>query len=200
MKFGKYFKICPTRVRLQHFSSWCERWRILRRGGIHNHFAAVKWVYKAAKWHSCAKGWFRSCETPFKMAIRLRNGGSQGVESSQPFRGCERVYLATKWHSCAMGSLRSCENFHRGGWATAKPFHSGKPFSQRLTFAAKFRSPCSLLVFWAPLDSQLPSFTSFDIPPDFDHPKTYVTSKQIKIKALKTKLKQVKKTKQKDMD
>ena len=26
---------------------------------------------------------------------------------------------------------------------------------------------------------------------DFDHPKTYVTSKQIKIKALKSKLKQV---------
>ena len=27
--------------------------------------------------------------------------------------------------------------------------------------------------------------------PDFDHPKTYITSKQIKIKALKSKLKQV---------
>ena len=34
---------------------------------------------------------------------------------------------------------------------------------------------------------------------DFDHPKTYITSKQIRIKALKSKLKQVKK-KQKDMD
>ena len=56
--------------------------------------------------------------------------------------------------------------------------------------------PC----FWAPFDSQIPSFTSFDIPLDFDHPKIYITSKQIKIKALKSKLKQVTKTKQKDMD
>ena len=27
----------------------------------------------AAKWHSCAKGWFRSCETPFEIGARLRN-------------------------------------------------------------------------------------------------------------------------------
>ena len=26
----------------------------------------------AAKWHSCAKWWFRSCETPFEMAPRQR--------------------------------------------------------------------------------------------------------------------------------
>ena len=32
-----------------------------------------------------------------------------------------------------------------------------------------------------------------DIPLDFDHPKTYIASKQIRIKALKSKLKQVKK-------
>ena len=27
-----------------------------------NHFAPAKWVYGAAKWHSCAKGSLRSCE------------------------------------------------------------------------------------------------------------------------------------------
>ena len=43
------------------------------RGGI---LAAAKWAYDAAKWHSCAKGWFRSCETPFEMAPRLRNSSS----------------------------------------------------------------------------------------------------------------------------
>ena len=53
------------------------------------HFAAVKRGYGATKWHSCAKGWFRSYETPFEMASRLRNGGFQGVEVLQPFRSCE---------------------------------------------------------------------------------------------------------------
>ena len=89
LNFGKYFKMCPTGVRLQHFSSWCACWRILRRGGFRNHFVVAKWVYGAAKGHSCAKGWFRSCETPFKMEFRLRNGGFQGVEVPQPFRSCE---------------------------------------------------------------------------------------------------------------
>ena len=53
------------------------------------HFTAAKWGYGAAKWHSCAKGWFRSCETPFEMASRLRNEGFQGVKVSQPFCNCE---------------------------------------------------------------------------------------------------------------
>ena len=39
-------------------------------------FAAAKWAYGAVKWHSCAKGWFRSRETPFEMVPRLRNGGT----------------------------------------------------------------------------------------------------------------------------
>ena len=36
------------------------------------------------------------------------------------------------------------------------------------------------------------SFDFLAIPPDFNHPKTYVTSKQIRIKALKSKLKHLK--------
>ena len=44
------------------------------------YLATVKRAYGATKWHSCAKGWFRSYETPFEMVPRLRNGGSQGVE------------------------------------------------------------------------------------------------------------------------
>ena len=35
------------------------------------------------------------------------------------------------------------------------------------------------------------SFDFLAIPPDFNHSKTYITSKQSKIKALKSKLKQV---------
>ena len=34
-------------------------------------------------------------------------------------------------------------------------------------------------------------FNFFAFSPDFDHPKTYITSKKIRIKALKSKLKQV---------
>ena len=36
------------------------------------HFAAAKWGWAAAKWHSCAKGVFRSCETPCEMRLSLR--------------------------------------------------------------------------------------------------------------------------------
>ena len=51
-------------VPVKHPSKWrlgCEMedfkaWR------FRNHFAAAKWMYRAAKWHSCAKGSLRSCE------------------------------------------------------------------------------------------------------------------------------------------
>ena len=73
-----------------------------------------------------------------------------------------------------------------------KLFRSGRPFSQGIYFGYEISQASGIPCFWfllAPLD--LP-FTSFEIPPDFDHLKTYVKSKQIKIKALKSKLKQVK--------
>ena len=44
------------------------------------HFAAAKRAYGSTNWHSCAKGGFRSCETPFEMVPRLQNGGSLRVE------------------------------------------------------------------------------------------------------------------------
>ena len=135
------------------------------------------------------KGGFAAAKYPFKWLIDCENDGSQGVESSQPFRSCETGVLSCEMALVCHGVSLQLRKFSQRRMAAAKPFRSWKPFSQRLTFAAKFRSPCSLLAFWAPLDSQLSSFTSFDIPLDFDHPKTYVTSKQIRIKALKSKLK-----------
>ncbi|KAL6336124.1 hypothetical protein AAG906_010409 [Vitis piasezkii] len=57
------------------------------------HFATAKRAYDVTKWHSCAKGWFHSCETPFEMAPWLRNSGSQGMESSQPFRSYEMALV-----------------------------------------------------------------------------------------------------------
>ena len=37
------------------------------------HFPAAKWGWAAVKWHSCAKGVFRNCETPCEMGLWLRN-------------------------------------------------------------------------------------------------------------------------------
>ena len=61
-------------------------------------------------------------------------------------------------------------------------FRRGYEISQTPVFPLFLHFSCSKRLF----------FISFAIPPDFDHPKTYITSKQIKIKALKSKLKQVK--------
>ena len=80
--------------------------------------------------------------------------------------------------------------------------------------ASKWHRPLFFPCFYTFYCSKRPSFNFFAIPLDFDHPKTYITSKQTRIKAfeikikafkskfktLKSKLKQVKKTKQKDMD
>ena len=46
------------------------------------HFAVAKWGYGAAKWRSCANGWFRSCEMEDFKAWRFRSC-EMGV------RGCE---------------------------------------------------------------------------------------------------------------
>ena len=129
------------------------------------HFEAAKWVYGAVKWQSCAKGWFRNCETPFQMASRLQNGGFQGVEVLQPFRSWETGVRACEMALVCQGTSSQLRKFSQrvlGGCETIS--QRGGRFSQRLTFAAKFRNPCSLLAFWAPLDSQLPSFT-FDYYP-----------------------------------
>ena len=88
------------------------------------HFAAAKWAYDAAKWHSCAKGWFR-----------------------------------------------------RGRLEAAKPFHSeGAIFAAGSLLLQSFAANALSLLFELLL---IPNFLLspffFDIPLDFDHPKTYIT-------------------------
>ena len=42
-------------------------------GGFAAHFAVAKWALEAAKWHTCAWGWFSSCEIFYKnklMAVK----------------------------------------------------------------------------------------------------------------------------------
>ena len=104
------------------------------------------------------------------------------------FAAAKWVYGAVKWHLCAKGWFHSCETpfqmvswLRNGGFQGVEVsqlrnhFATRGRFSQQVTFGCEISqamlSPC----FWAPLD--------------FDHPKTYVTSKQIRIKALKSKLK-----------
>ena len=91
-------------------------------------------MYGAAKWHSCAKKWFRSFEIPCEMELWLRNWKFLRFGISQSFRSCKTPcemglwlrnweflcfaaisqlqnegHYAAKWHSCAKKWLRSCE-------------------------------------------------------------------------------------------
>ena len=142
---------------------------------------------------------FRSCE--MRVTV-LRNGTRVPKSASQPRNPLRngtfvaksafftsqcvsqlrnRCSCAAKWHSCAKSGFRSCENFRREGPEAANWFHSKMPISQRLR---NFADPCFSPVF-APFDSDFApillrktSFNFFTIPLDFDHPKTYITSKQ----------------------
>ena len=122
----------------------------------------------------------------------LRNGtfgAKSGFTTSQCVsqlrNGCS---CAAKWHSCA-----------KIGFATAKIF-AERAIGLRTGFAAKcrFRRGCEisqtpvfslLSLRLTPILLRFFFFNFFAIPLDFDHPKTYITSKQTKIKALKSKLK-----------
>ena len=103
---------------------------------------------RALKWHSCTKGWFRSCETPFHMASRLRNGGFQGVEVSQPFRNCKMDVRGCEMSLMCQGvssQLRKFSQMRMGGCKTI--LQSRDDFRSGSLLAVKFRRPCSLLAF-----------------------------------------------------
>ena len=135
------------------------RFLFLQQMGIFiAHFAAAKWGWRAAKWHSCARGWFRSCETTCEMGVRLQKLEFLGVEDfAEHFAAAkwgEGGRGPAKWHSCAKGVFINCKKFRRGGaWGceiisqprgdfaaeawfrsgylgTAKLFCSQRPFSQ----------------------------------------------------------------------
>ena len=66
-------------------------------------FAAVSQLQNegncAAKWHSCAKKWFRSCETPFQMVYRLRN-------SRSALRACLQTTITSSFQLQIMHRLK----------------------------------------------------------------------------------------------
>ncbi|WJZ98414.1 hypothetical protein VitviT2T_016939 [Vitis vinifera] len=120
--------------------------------------------------------WRISCFGGSQPLSQLRNGGS----------------CAAKWHSCAKFGFAAAKFPRRDFYSVAEWFGNKMPISQRLRNLA---DPCFSPVF-APFDSDFApillrffSFNFFAIPLDFDHPKTYITSKQTRIKALKSKLK-----------
>ena len=187
-------------------------------------------VHCAAKWHSCAKSWFRSCEIPCQMELWLRNWDFSRFGISQSFRSCEmRVTVlrngtrvpksgfaakksSAKWsfpcengifHALVVRSrfaaakwgllccevalvcqklLRSCENFRREGLEAANWFCSKVMLSQRLRDLADPYSCPVFALFLLRFRSERLPFNFFAIPLDFDHPKTYITSKQIELK------------------
>ena len=109
------------------------------------YFAAAKRAHDVVKWHSCAKGWFLSCEAPFEMASQLRSGGFQVVEISQPFRSCEMGVLGCKMALMCQGvslQLRKFSQRALGGYEMVSQrkliFAARRGFSQRLLRATKF--------------------------------------------------------------
>ena len=142
---------------------------LVRRGIFAAHFAAAKWAYGAAKWHSCA----------------LRNGGPTAKSKKKNF--CfgfaqfilkRPILLRFKSKSCTVWSV---------GLLTSRASKGDKvciiwaPGSTPKTCPTVAKWGCSCDISGYCLHSHL----------DFDHPKTYITSKQIKIKAFKSKFKQV---------
>ncbi|WJZ82808.1 hypothetical protein VitviT2T_002533 [Vitis vinifera] len=112
------------------------------------HFAAAKWGWAAVKWHSCAKGVFRSCETPCEMGLWLRK-----LEISH-FAG----FAAISQLRNGVTVLRNGTRVPKGGFAAAKIFAEGCVglrnhfaeegyFRRGLFLAAKFRRPLNFYAF-----------------------------------------------------
>ena len=85
-----------------------------------SHFAAAKWVYRASKWHSCAKKWFRSFEILFKMELWLRNWDFSRFGISQPFRSCEMRVTVLQNGTRVPKALSQPRNTLRNGALAAK--------------------------------------------------------------------------------
>ena len=92
MEISQPFRSCEMSVKGFEIALMCQRvvsqlrntlqnglsaakWRIFKAWRFCSHFVAAKRVYGLAKWHSCAKGPFRSCEN-------FRRGH---LEATKPF-------------------------------------------------------------------------------------------------------------------
>ena len=157
----------------------------LRKLGVFTlwHFAAVSQLRNGTR---VPKSGFAAVKSFAEWSFPCENGIFHALELHSRFAAakweslcCEMALVCQKW-------FRSCENFRREGPEAAKWFRSKVPILQTPIFPLFF--PCFCSVF-TPISLRKTSFNFFVISPDFDHPKTYITSKQIRIKALKSKLK-----------
>ena len=175
--------MCPTiskmGVRLWHVCSWCARWRILRCGG----FTAISQLRNECtglpNGTHVPKSGFAAAKYPTKWSF----GSEIGSFYALWFRS---RFAAAKWGSlcCEMALVCQKSASQRGAWGCEMVSQ------QSADFAEACFSPIFPLFLHFSCSKWL-SFNFFAIPPDFDHPKTYITSKQSRIKALKSKLKQV---------
>ena len=133
-------------------------------------------MYRAAKWHSYAKGWLRSCETPFEMASQLRNGGFQGVEVLQLRNGCTGLRNGTRMPRDLFAAAKI---FVEGAWRLQNHFAA-----RGAIFAAALSLLFELLLIPKFLLSTLLIFLLILI-----IQKPILHKKKFRIKALKSKLK-----------
>ena len=141
--------------------------------------------YCTAKWHSCAKFTFAAAKYPAKWSFPCEMEDFMLWWFAAAFAAakwgplcCEVALVCQIW-------FRSCENFRREGNWVANWFRNKISISQRLRNLA---DPCFSPVFapfdfdFAPILLRFFFFNFFAIPLDFDHPKTYITSKQTELK------------------
>ena len=161
------FRSCKTPCEM---GLWLRNWEFFM---LRSHFAAAKWgslCYEMAL--MCQKLVSQLRNTlpngalaaklefftfwSFAAVSQLRNGGS----------------CAAKWHSCAILGFAERGMRLRIGFAAKCRFRRGCEISQIPVFALFLLRFCS---------ERLP-FNFFAILPDFDHPKTYIPSKQTELK------------------
>ena len=89
--------MCPTvskmGVCLQHFHSWCARWRILRHGDFVTISKLRNECMGLRNGTRVPKGGFTTAKHPSKWRFGCEMEDLQGVEVSQPFRSCETGVL-----------------------------------------------------------------------------------------------------------
>ena len=141
--------------------------------GLRNGTHVPKGGFTAAK--HLAK-WGFGCEFLFFFISQLRNGAPvlQNGTRVPKIISQLRKFSERRTCGCEMVSQQSVD------------------FTEASFRLRNLADPCFTPVFALFLtrfcSERLP-FNFFAIHPDFDHPKTYITSKQIRIKALKSKLK-----------
>ena len=154
------------------------------RSDFTSHFAAAKWECGAAKWHSCAKGVFRSCKMVSQRVLGLRNEALDGFTGYFAVAKCwfglrkgtrvpKRVVLRLQNGFAEGGMFRSKTSISQRGSLWLRNDFAGKaPFRRGAILAVKFLQAKKISLLLSSFGSLRASFTSSAIPPKFDHSKS----------------------------